>query len=142
MAHPKALRDAVLERVALGHSLRTICDTKGMPDYKTVMRWVDADPDYCQRYARAKQQGLEAMAEDILHIANTPQMGVIRTVKADGGIEEKTVDMIEHRRLQVDARKWILAKLAPKKYGEKLALAGDQESPLQVVVQRLTGDGK
>ena len=92
-----------------------------MPPLRTVMRWLDARPAFCQQYARAKAIGLEAMAEDILHIANNPIWGKTTTVKPDGGIEEKTGDMIEHRRLQVDARKWLLSKLAPKKYGDKIA---------------------
>ncbi|MQB38834.1 hypothetical protein DXT97_18810 [Agrobacterium tumefaciens] len=29
-------------------------------------------------------------------------------------------DMIEHRRLQIDARKWMAGKLRPKVYGDKL----------------------
>ena len=37
--------------------------------------------------------------------------------------------MIEHRRLQVDARKWAAGKLAPKKYGDKLAVGGDEDAP-------------
>ena len=35
------------------------------------------------------------------------------------GVETTEGDMIEHRRLQVDARKWLAGKLAPKKYGDK-----------------------
>jgi hypothetical protein len=39
--------------------------------------------------------------------------------------------MLGHRRLQIDARKWIASKLKPKKYGEKLAIGGGDE-PLQL----------
>ena len=35
--------------------------------------------------------------------------------------------MLGHRRLQVDARKWMLGKLNPKKYGEKLDVTSDGE---------------
>jgi hypothetical protein len=42
--------------------------------------------------------------------------------------------MIEHRRLQVDARKWIAAKLKPRKYGEKVEQThvGDKERPILI----------
>lgn len=55
------------------------------------------------------------MADEILDISDTPENGVIITDKATGR-ETKTGDMIEHRRLKVDTRKWYLSKLAPKRY--------------------------
>jgi hypothetical protein len=39
---------------------------------------------------------------------------------------------IQKHKLQVDTRKWLLARLAPKKYGDRLAIAGDESSPLKV----------
>ena len=39
---------------------------------------------------------------------------------------------VQRDRLRVDSRKWIASKLKPKKYGEKLELAGDKENPLYV----------
>jgi hypothetical protein len=37
---------------------------------------------------------------------------------------------VQKHKLQVDTRKWLLSKLAPKKYGEKLEISGDDKSPL------------
>lgn len=41
--------------------------------------------------------------------------------------------MIEHRRLRIDARKWMLARALPKVYGDRLAaeLTGKDGAPLQ-----------
>lgn len=52
--------------------------------------------------------------------------------KPDPVYEDKTVeaDMIEHRRLQVAARQWKSGKLAPKKYGDRMQLANDEENPV------------
>lgn len=121
-AYPQEIRDEVLERVAAGESLVTICKTDGMPKLTAVFGWLAADKEYADRYARAKSLCLEAWAEESIDIANTPQLGVTRTTKADGGIEEKEADMIEHRRLQIETRKWFLARLAPKKYGDRTHL--------------------
>lgn len=41
------------------------------------------------------------------------------------------------RRVRVDARKWYLSKLAPKRYGDRLELAGDKEAPLHISFRRL-----
>ena len=119
------IRDLICEQLADGKSLREVCRQDGMPSVWSFLRAVEADAALAQQYARAKETGIEALAADTLAIANTPMLGVIRTVKADGSIEEKQADMIEHRRLQVDTRKWLLSKLAPKKYGDKLELGGE-----------------
>ncbi len=39
---------------------------------------------------------------------------------------------IQRSRLRVDARKWIAAKLLPKRYGDKLQHTGDGGGPIRV----------
>ena len=73
-----------------------------------------------EQYARARESQADAIFDEILAIADTPMVGEKRKVKEDGSVEIQTGDMIEHRRLQVDARKWMAGKLRPKKYGDKL----------------------
>lgn len=124
-----ATADAICERLANGESLVAICKRDGMPAASTVFKWLTERPAFSERYARAREAQADTLAQEILHIANTPQKGVIVTTK-EWGEEIRTADMIEHRRLQVDARKWIAAKLAPKKYGDKLEVGGDPSSPL------------
>ena len=45
--------------------------------------------------------------------------------------------MTSHRKLQIDTRKWLLARWLPKVYGERTTLAGDPEAPL---AQTMTDD--
>ena len=42
--------------------------------------------------------------------------------------------MIEHRRLQVDTRKWLLAKLMPHRFGDRVEtqVTGSNGGPIQV----------
>ena len=130
--YPIEIREGILERLSTGESLRAICRDEGMPTETAVRKWARQDPEgFGSQYARARDLGLDALADEIIHISNTPLPGVIVTTKADGGVEEKRADMIEHRRLQVDARKWYLSKLAPKRYGDRTTLVGDPESPIE-----------
>lgn len=116
-----ALREAkfnkVLALMGTGLSAVKACEEAGVP-WSSFHERLDADPAYADRYARARVLLLERMAEEIHQIADTPVEGVTITTKADGGIEEKRGDMLEHRKLQIEARKWLLAKLMPKKYGD------------------------
>lgn len=114
------IADEICERISSGESLRAICYSDHMPSKSTVFRWLAADEVFQDQYARARDSQAEALFDEILTIADTPQIGEIRKVKDDGGIEIQTRDMIEHRRLQVDARKWMAGKLKPKKYGERV----------------------
>lgn len=113
--------DEICNRISNGESLRSVCSTKGMPDKATVFRWLATNDTFRDHYARAREAQADALFDEIVDIANTPVMGKKEKYDADGKlIESSTGDMIEHRRLQIDARKWVAAKLRPKVYGDKL----------------------
>ncbi len=112
----------ICRRLADGESLDRICeDTPDFPGASTVRRWVleDIGPGFAAEYTRARELQAHKLAEEIRQIADTPEEGSTITIKADGGTEEKRGDMIEHRRLKIDARKWYLSKVLPKVYGDK-----------------------
>jgi hypothetical protein len=121
----------ICAQIAEGKPLVAICRGDSTPDVRTVYRWLNASEEFRQMYARAKEDCADTLADEIIDIADTPQLGV-KTKTTDKGIELTEGDMIEHRRLQVDARKWIAAKLKPRKYGEKVEQThvGDKERPI------------
>jgi hypothetical protein len=92
------------------------------------------DPIFCASIARAREAGADFLADEIVAIADTPMVGVKKITKPDGGIEVTEGDMIDHRRLQVHARQWHLAKIAPKKYGDRTAheVSGPDGAAIQV----------
>ena len=121
MAFSQEIADRICERIATGEPLETICRDDGLPSSATVRRWILDDVEgFAALSVRAYMLGYEALAEQCLEISNTPVQGVERTVKADGSIEEKQGDMLQHRRLQIDTRMRLLGKWAPKRYGDKL----------------------
>jgi hypothetical protein len=127
-----------------------------MPDKSTVYRWLASSDEalkpFQDQYARARVVQADIRFDEIRDIADTPLKGVKRTITPGKIIDKETgergpdivevveADMIEHRRLQIDARKWIAAKLAPKKYGDKLAVVGGAEgdAPVALAVSWLT----
>ncbi len=125
----QAIAHEICERLADGESLRSICQDDHMPGRRTVLDWLDDDANahFRAKYARAREAQADLLAEEIVQIADTPQMGT-KSVSKASGVEISEGDMIEHRRLQVLARQWYAAKLAPKKYGDK-------------ITQELTGPG-
>lgn len=105
-------RHVILEGLADGKSLRAICRDDGMPSLSTVMRWLSADDAWREQYMRAREAGDDAMAEDIQDIADDVDLKP------------------EDRRVRIDARKWLLAKRQPKKYGDKQLVGSDPDNPL------------
>lgn len=124
------IADRICARLATGQSLRAICrDDESMPPEATVRLWVIEDRQgFSAQYARAREIGYESMADELIEIADTPRIGT-KSVSKASGIEITEADMIEHRRLQVDTRKWMLAKMLPKRYGDKLAIGGADDLP-------------
>jgi hypothetical protein len=113
------IADEILERLAQGQPLRKICEDLHMPAASSVIGWVNRDESgFAERYVRAREVGYVLLADELIHIADTPMIGTKSVSKATG-LEITEGDMIEHRRLQVDTRKWMLAKMLPKVYGDK-----------------------
>ena len=118
----------ILARLAQGESLLKICGEADMPWRNTFMRWLDADEsgDRRVRYARARDDGLDVMSEQLLAIAGTAKPGVITVDKFDKLgqpiTETTTKDTVDRDRLHADTLKWYLSKLAPKRYGDRIAV--------------------
>jgi hypothetical protein len=123
-------------RLAVGETLRSICRDEGMPVHSAVIGWTlnaKLAPGFADQYARARDAGLNVMAEEILAIADDSADDYITRKREDGS--DYTVidhDHINRSRLRVDTRKWYLSKLAPKRYGDRLQVAGDEDNPLVV----------
>lgn len=127
------LADQVCARLADGQSLRSICKDDDMPAVVTVFKWIRENEGFAKQYARAKGEAADAMAEEILDIADDGTNDWMERHGKDGSVGwELNGENIQRSRVRIDTRKWIASKLKPKKYGEKLELAGDPEAPMQV----------
>lgn len=134
------IADIICERIADGVSLREICRTEAMPSKAAVFRWLAAHADFRDQYARAREAQADALADELLDIADDGDNDWMERKGEDGqslGWRENG-EAIQRSRLRVDTRKWIASKLKPKKYGDKLAVGGDEEgSPVKVVAEVL-----
>jgi hypothetical protein len=129
------IADIICDRLMDGESLKSICSEPEMPSRVTVCKWLGRIPSFATMYARAREVQADMLFDDTVHIANTPQNG-IKTITKPSGVETIIGDMVEHRKLQIDTRKWAVAKLHPRKYGD---IRGGQEpennQPRRIVVE-------
>jgi hypothetical protein len=117
----------ICRRVSEGETLREVCRTPGMPPESTVRWWYLNDQDgFTARYAHARECQAEAWADEIVAIS-------------------KECDTEPNdRRVRIDAKKWLMSKLVPKRFGDRLVHAGDQDAPIRHVLdvidlERLSG---
>lgn len=74
---PKTLVEEILQRIAEGEGLKTICDTPGWLDgtRQQFLRRVDEDKELAYKYARARIDGVHANADKILSLADECRIG-------------------------------------------------------------------
>jgi len=115
--------DDILHEIEQGNSLISILRRKEFPSTATFYQWLEADEDKAKRYVRACEIRADVIFEDIIDIA-------------DHSDEDHTpftgANVVQRDRFKIDARKWIVAKLHPKKYSDRVYqdITTHQEQPL------------
>lgn len=119
------LADAVCFEIAQGYSLRTVCKNEKLPGMTTIFKWLRERPEFANQYARATEERTEALAEEILDIADDGSNDFMLIQKGNVEYEIENKEVTNRSRLRVDTRKWLMSKMKPKKYGDKLDLTSD-----------------
>jgi len=104
--------------------MSAISALKGKMSSATFYDLIENDEIKLKRYTRATEMRAEVMANELLEIADNRSEDFVET--EEGGYINHNV--INRDRLRVDSRKWLLAKLHPKKYGEKVDVTSDNKS--------------
>jgi len=125
--YSKEKTDLICRLIASGQPLTKICAMDNMPCMSTVMNWLWQESpyreDFLERYARAREQQAEILADQIISIADDDSDDIIFVEGNDASgmtaIPKANREFIQRSNLRVEARKWVAAKLLPKKYGDK-----------------------
>ena len=110
----------ILRRVSEGEPLRQVSRDQGIPE-STVRQWVRDDRDgFAAKYEAARRMQVEAWADEIVLIANREDLDA------------------HDKRVRIDTLKWLCSKLVPRRYGDRLLVAGDAENPVQLMHQQVS----
>jgi hypothetical protein len=96
-----ALADKICHRLENGEALYQICQDTDMPSHSVVRQWIKEKAEFSDKYAISKREMLEREAENLIAIADSDEDP-------------------QRLRVRIDTRKWLLSKLIPKKYGDKI----------------------
>ena len=112
--YTQELADKICEQIALGNSIRKVCESDDMPGLSSIFKWIRENKEFAQQYARATGERTEAQHEDLLELGDE---AIKHAYKADPKAAGAVVQAVK---LKADNLKWSMSKMVPKKYGDKL----------------------
>lgn len=114
-------REILLREIAEGKSLIGACRDNSITR-SVVYEDLLIDKDFADKYARACEIRADAVFDELFEIADDGTNDWMeRNAEENRGWQENG-EALGRSRLRVDARKWALGKMNPRKYGERLDL--------------------
>lgn len=127
--YTKELADEICESLAMGMSLRTACKPDHLPAVRTIFYWMRTYPEFLQQYTRAKEESADAMADDMLDIADDGTNDWMEDNYDKGKTPGYAFngEHVQRSKLRIETRRWLASKLKARKYGDKLDVTSDGE---------------
>lgn len=140
----------ICDEVSKGAALRTVLLRKDMPSSQTFYIWITINEDDSEsvildkenkskHYARCCADRADAIFEECLIIADNQEDDIYEN---EEGKKVTNHNVINRSRLRVDTRKWMLGKMQPKKFGDKIDITSDGEKIDQTKHIHITHNGK
>jgi transposase-like protein len=124
------IEDQIIDALSDGIPLAETCRKLGV-GRRTVYDWREQDETFAARFARAREVGFDAIAEEALEIAEDGTNDWMERKRQDGSIEEVlNHEHVSRSKLRVETRLKLLAKWDPKRYGDKTLIGSDPDNPL------------
>lgn len=96
------IADVICERMIEGESLVKICADPEMPTRTTIYRWMDANPEFVTRCARAREGLADYLVDAIEDLAS-----------------KTTTDNFQAMKVKIATAQWRAMKMAPRVYGDR-----------------------
>lgn len=111
--------DDICMLIASGESVLKISERPGMPAQSTIYKWLSEQNEFSEKYRRAREAQADYFADEMIGIADDCLPDATEVAKA---------------KLRIDARKWYVTKVAPRKYGDKVTteLTGKDGGAIQI----------
>jgi hypothetical protein len=108
MSRPSSFSDeisnTICDRLANGESLVEICNRPDMPSRSSVIRWINANPEFAAMCGRARQEQGDYLFDEIARVESDVEAGRLPPDVA---------------RVLISSKQWRASKLAPKRYGDR-----------------------
>lgn len=120
----------ICELVSNGKSIVECAQVKGIPSRNVIYKWLDESEDFRDRYARARKERADLLADEIINLADGAEDHFGYDTEAFDPAKARL--RLDAARLKIDTRKWAASKMDPKTYGDSKTIKGDEKEPLVV----------
>lgn len=103
--------------IANGWTLNRVLKLRGTPSLWSFWDSINKNPAHSAQYNKAVLLRVESWGDEIVEMA-------------DASLTAKSREEVSARQLMVQARQWMASRLLPRKYGDKMTVAGDPDNPL------------
>jgi hypothetical protein len=120
--YTEELSSIICARFAQGESMRKVSLDDDMPSTTTMFTWLRIHPEFLAQYEISKAECADMYAEEIVEIADDTSNDYVDVTDENGatGATRLNTEHVQRSRLRIDSRKWVAAKLKPKKYGDRI----------------------
>lgn len=134
------LGEELCERMCNGEAPSVICKDPKMPTYSTVIKWTLSDDPKYEAFRIMFEEAKKIMwlyhADQMLNIADDSTNDYIDRYNKFTEETERVFDNENSQRskLRIDTRKWLLAKMLPHVFGEKVdvSVGGRDGKPIAI----------
>lgn len=116
----------LLPLIATGASLPAAL--RQLPEPRPSLWWckmaVRNDPDLAERYRAAQELRADALADEIVALADEPMPAGLQGTEASAWVQQM--------RLRVDARKWTASRLFPRQWGDRVEVGVDVSAQISI----------
>lgn len=135
----KEVIDLIIDLIEEGGSIRSILKRPDTVGTKTFYKWLEASEELQERYKNATKKRADNIFEEMLEIADKQSADMELNDRGEHVINH---NVINRSRLQIDTRKWMLGKLNPTKYGDKLDVtsAGEKLQAVPIVGMKILNE--
>jgi len=125
---PQDKADDIIEWISEGKTLRDWCRIEGNVSFRAVYDWIEKDANFASRFARAREVGGHAIANECLAIIDE-----MPPPSATGGTD---AGHVQWQKARVETRLKLLAKWFPKQYGDRIQqeVSGPNGGPVESVL--------
>ncbi len=116
-------------------SLKSICkENPTLPDYKTICLWVYKNKEFFELYARARVAQAQILGDDCLDICDDSSHDYV--VDAESGDLKVNNEAIARSKVRIDTRKFLVVKLLPKIYGDRMQLTNEDDEDEKLAMRK------
>ena len=131
----KQIIDEIFDLISKGDSLVKAMENSKIKTRRTFYKWIEGMEDGVNDYGRAREARQNHIFEEIKTIADDSSEDEIIT---EDGRRSFNGEFAARSRIKIDARKWMLGKMNPKKYGDKLDVTTKGEQIQSTDLSKLT----